>query len=1369
MSRIILAAILFLLVGNLSFSQGNGFFFRHLSTNDGLSHNSVYSIEQDNYGFIWIGTRSGLNRYDGYSFKTYNNNNSNLKNAYINDIFRDSKGRIWVGTQETGLSLYNFASDDFTTFAFNPSDPNNLSRNNIQTIAEDSRGRIWAGSHEDDLYWVNETKGTLVRVNLKQKLPPGSSFERINTIFFESDSLLWLGTLSGLYAYNQFSGKVRQAISVNGNIDTRVLCMFNENQSRLWLGTNTGIVIFDKKNRRIESINTSNSALSNDLILDIERLPDGRVMIATDGGGINIYDPSDGSITQLVSDPNNPNSLSNNSIYEIFIDRYKGLWVGNYLGGINYYSEYDWKFVPIKHQIDDKESLSDNHVRSFFQDKEGKIWIGTLSGLNSYDPGTGKFKYFALDKKEASTRFNAVLAIHEDKEGQLWVGTFGGGIYILDRTRSHIRKFNHPDDLTNSLDKSSIYAISETSNNRLCIASLGGIYILNNNTGKLKRYSTSNSRLSNNTVKVICRDRKGNFWLGTNQGLDYFNPDTEDMEIFLHSNSDTTSLSNNRILSMVESRDGNLWIGTEGGGISILNPLTRKFKTVSSKDGLPDNVINAIIEDDNGLFWLSTNKGLVQYEPISGKIKMYTVADGLQGNEFSQNAAIKSRDGKLYFGGSNGFNAFFPGNLVSNKNKPLVLLTDLYISGKLVKSGTENSPLSNQLFLLDKLKLTNDESNFEIHFSALGTINNGKFLYSIFMKGVDKGWSEYRDIHSANYANLRPGLYTFMVKAINNDGVSSQTPAVIEIRILPPWWKSWWAFILYSLLIFGSLILFMRLNTSRMKVQHQLELERKEKEQIEELNQLKLGFFTNISHEFKTPLTLIMGHLDNLKHAGTEKKAMTITNIERNTRRLLFLINQLLEFRKAESGLMKLMAGKGNIVLFLSGIKESFTDLARKKNITFEIRIKEPIPEIWFDAEKMEKIMFNLLSNAFKYTSEGGSITIEIQLGEYNDSKFKRVSVRFLEIKVIDTGKGIDPDEIGQIFEKFYQGKNIDLHSSKIDSSGIGLAFTKRLVELHHGSIMATSEAGAGTVFSLKLPLGKDHLKDNEIKEESNFQFKKMDFQEISDAYTPDDNPSRPVLIDLPNDHLPILLIVDDNPQICKVIEDKFSSSFRVISANSGIDGLKKATDQLPDIIISDIMMPGMDGIEFCKRIKEDLLTCHIPVILLTAKSGDENLIIGMKTGADAYISKPYNPDILQVTVSNLVSNRTLLKNKFTGEPNFVPAEVVSNKLDEQFLTKIISLIENDVDSDTIDVTKISRELAMSRSVLYRKLKAITGNSIQDFVRIVKLRKAARLLLDTNDPIADISFQSGFSNSKHFSTAFRKQFGKTPSEYRIKA
>jgi len=631
------------------------------------------------------------------------------------------------------------------------------------------------------------------------------------------------------------------------------------------------------------------------------------------------------------------------------------------------------------------------------------------------------------------------------------------------------------------------------------------------------------------------------------------------------------------------------------------------------------------------------------------------------------------------------------------------------------------------------------------------------------MKGLNTDWTEFREDRSVNYSNLSPGFYTLMVKAMNSDGVLNEKPAMIEIRILPPLYKTWWAFTLYGIIVAGLLFLFMRFNISWIHVKNQLQMERNEKEQIEKLNQMKLGFFTNISHEFKTPLTLILGNLDNLKSSGTIRQPETLVNIEKNAQRLLVLINQLLEFRKAENGLMNLKTSKGNIVHFISGIKESFDEFAKVNNVHFVLNSGQDIPDIWFDAEKIEKIIYNLLSNAFKFVFPGGTIEIEIVYKAAETSKPSLGSTGFVEIAIRDTGQGMSPQEMQQVFNRFYQESKPRNQKHNLEGAGIGLAYSKKLVEMHYGEIMVKSEEGVGTSFTFKLPVGKDHLKDDEIREDMNIQLK-IDYQQLAQVYKAE------VPVTVPDqetdENNPLLLVVDDNPMICQVISDKFAGSCKVIIANDGIEGLEKARKYVPDVIISDILMPQMDGIEFCQKIKEELLTCHIPVILLTAKSGEESQIQGIKTGADAYISKPYNPEILHVTVMNLINSRKILRNKFYGKEQFIPAEVVSNKMDEKFLNKLIGLIEEKSEEETIDIAHLCQEIAMSRSALYRKLKALTGNSIQDFVRIVKLRKASRMLLESNDSISEIAFQAGFSNTKYFSTAFKKQFGKTPSGFR---
>lgn len=1348
----------------LSSGQGEELLFKHLTADDGLSHNSVYSINEDSLGFIWVGTRSGLNRFDGTEFKIYDIN-SGLNNTYINTIFRDSKGNLWIGTQEGGLSRYDYERDHFISWSNNPGDTSSLSQDNILSVAEDMNGRIWAGTHDGEINIFDEKNGRFTRLLSDYRLPEGIKVDRINVMLFEEDSILWIGAYSGLFRYDLKNKRLEAVYSDGRFINYWITGLYNENRNILWIGTKSGLIRYDKATLTSRIINVSNSVISSDLITDLTDLEGGDIIIATDGGGLNILDPVTLKISVYSSDPNDPYSLSNNSVYKVYVDKYGSIWTGNYIGGINYYSRFDWKFRPVKHELNNPLSLSDNHVRSFYEDKDGMIWIGTLGGFNRYDPVNKLFKAYTFDKYNLnSLSSNSVLSFYEDSQGMLWIGTFGGGISIFDRKNQTFRKYSNIYDESGSLDKANIYRIIETIDGKLCIASLGGIYLIDINTGTLKRFTSSNSGLSNNTVKALCQDKSGRIWIGTNRGLNRFNPSTEDFELFLHSIDNPNSLSNNRVLCIFEADDNNIWVGTEGGGISVFDQNSKIFSSVTISEGLPDNVINSIVQDDRGLFWITTNKGLVRYDQESKKISTYNIVDGLQGNEFYQNSVLKTRSGDIYFGGPYGFNVFNPQKLVYNTYPPRITLTDLYVSGKMIRVNDEGSPIIKQMPILRSFTLP-FQSDFEIHFSVTGFLSKGKYLCSYYLEGASEGWSEYKNVRSASYSNLRPGKYNFLVKAVNNDGFSSTTDASIEVVILPPWYKTWWAFIMYALVIGSLLFLFMRINYLKVKAKHDLIVKIREKEQLEELNSMKLRFFTDISHEFKTPLTLIMGHMDNLKHLSAEKRAETVTSIEKNAKRLLMLINQLLEFRKAESGLMKLRASKGNIMTLLGSIKESFNELAEIKNISFELEGSSSLPEIWYDSEKLEKIIFNLLSNAFKATPEGGQIRIEVNVSESNRYlKTVKRNDAYISIDVIDNGIGIEPGEIGKIFDLFYQNHKVPSIANGTENSGIGLAYCKSLVELHHGEISVSSKQGKGSVFTVKLPLGKDHLGDDEILDESSFQLK-LDYQSLTNDIL--DSESNFEEINQSGNKLPVMLIVDDNPDVCRVLADKFQSAFYILTAYNGEAGIRKASRHLPDIVISDVLMPVMDGFEFCTRMKTNIMTCHIPVILLTAKSEEENQISGYSSGADAYIAKPYNPDVLKATTDTLIRNRQILRKKFIQQSELVPSEIIDNKLDEEFLTKVISRIEDEKFSENADVTTLCRELAMSRSVMYRKIKMLTGNSIQEFVRVVKLRKASRLLLENSTPISLIAYNSGFSNTKHFSTAFKKLYGKTPSEYRL--
>ncbi|TFH38621.1 MAG: hybrid sensor histidine kinase/response regulator [Bacteroidia bacterium] len=1358
----ILIALIIIIVSISASGQEKELLFSHFFTDDGLSHNSVYAINQDTLGFVWIGTRSGLNRFDGNVFKTYDLNQG-LKDVYINSIFRDSEGEIWIGTQEGGLSRYNYLSDSFDSWLISLDDQASLRRNNVLSVAEDNHGRIWVGSHAGELNIFSKQNLSFEKVEIINETYGDGQPDRINQIYFDSDSTAWLGTFHGLYQLWIPDLNKPATVIINRVLNNWVTSIFRNSDGRLWVGTNSGIFLGNYHDEEFELINTSNSNLSNNMVTDIESFNDGTIIIGTDGGGINIYNVSTGQIEVSDSDPNNQYSLSNNSVYDIFVDRDRSIWVGNYIGGLNYYSSNDWKFTPVRHKLNNPRSLSDNHVRTFCEDSQGNIWMGTLGGLNLYDRKTLAFSSYTFSRSsQNSLSSNTVLSIFEAGENYLWIGTFGGGLNIFDKSQNLFTKFSHPDDQNRSLDRASIYQIADAGKGRIILATLGGIYLVDTVSGRMTRYTSSNSSLSSNTVKALCRDSHGYIWLGTNFGLNRFNPDDGSFVLYIHSTSDPNSLSNNRVLSIVESGDGLIWIGTEGGGVSIFDHLTGKFSAITINEGLSDNVVNAVLQDNNGSYWLSTNKGLVRYNISNEVFSIYTVADGLQGNEFYQNSSLKASDGSLFFGGPYGFNNFDPQLLKISPVPPVIIFTDLSISGRIVRDFNEKSPLNKQLCLQELLRFPY-HSSFEIHFSVPGSPNSNKYQFAYFLEGAGEDWTEFQKAQSANFSNLRPGNYTFFVRAINNDGIISDNLASIRIKILPPWWKTWWVFIIYSFIIGGLLLVLLHLNNSKIIARHELQNEVREREQLESLNQMKLSFFTDISHEFKTPLTLILGHLDNLRTTATHGKGKTLLIIESNARRLLLLINQLLEFRKAESGLMRLNASKGNIMALINTIKESFSDLALRKRIDLKIVAEEPVPDLWFDSEKMEKIVFNILSNAFKYTNEGGSILVEIGKDNHPDERARRGETEYLQIRFMDSGRGIARDEIDYIFDRFNNPVPSTGNSPKPEGSGIGLAFSKRLVELHHGKISVKSEEGKGAEFIISFPLGKDHLADSEIKGDNEYHLK-LDYHSIENDSRFDGND---IVNIVPNKRSkPIMLIVDDNPAVCQVITEKFHSGFTVISASDGKAGIQKARLYLPDIVISDIMMPYLDGFEFCNLVKTNMSTSHIPVILLTAKSGEEDQIHGYTTGADAYIAKPYNPELLRATVDNLMNSRKILRKKYIDQANNIPSELFENKLDEEFLRKLVETIESEKFSENLDVATLCNELGMSRSVLYRKIKMLTDNSIQEFVRIVKLRKAARLLLSAGNPISDIAFVSGFSNTKHFSTAFKKLYGKTPSQYR---
>lgn len=1360
-------------------SRVNEIVFRHITTQEGLSSNIVYSFIEDDFGFIWIGTRNGLNRFDGSQFRIYDQFTGGLKSSHINAIYIDVFGRLWIGTYNGGIALYDQNRDIFISHILDPVDTKALSKNNVQAITGDSQGNIWFGTNGGGLYLCKRSGDSLMMVQPDIVEPHDFSISRIKCLLLENDSTLWIGSYDGLVRYNLNSGKMQVVLKRETDLRTRPQVLLDYSEEVIYVATDgEGIIELNKKSGDFTFINSDNSALPDNLIRDLKLNEDGDILIGSDGGGLIIMDPDSYKMSVNQMDVNDANTLSNNSVYTVFLDRHNNMWIGNYAGGINFYSKYDRKFLPVRHEVNNPNSLSENNVRTIFLDSRDQLWIGTKGGLNLFKPETGQFRIFITDKdsRKSSLSSNTIMSLMDDGRGNLWVGTFSGGINILDLDTYEIRKFDHPDDKNGSLQQSHIYDMVLTRNDVIWIASMGGLYGYDLKKDTLKRYQTGDSNLLDNGVKVLYEDSKGRLWIGTNNGLNALFHGDEVFRTYQSSANDLNSLTNNRIISIFENDDGKLWIGTEGGGINILDPETNELEFLSTADGLPDNVINCVIKDHHGHYWITTNKGLVDYYPNEDHLRVFTEADGLQGNEFYPNTGLITSDRKIYIGGPEGLNTFYPDSLVSNISRPHLLLTDLYLYNKPAIIGENQSPLSKQLFLQESIVLKHKQNNVSIHFSVIGFINARKSKYSTFLEGFDKDWSEYSDNRSATFTNLDPGKYVFRVKAVNSEGLESGEPASLNIRVKPPPWKTAVAYVIYGVLLIVLLLLF-RANTIRwINVRNELEMQRREKKHTEELNQMKLRFFTNVSHEFRTPLTLIRGHLHKLLTQSDEKKREDATRIiGQNVNRLLRLITELLDFRKAESGLASLAAEHLNIVEFLQNIKSNYNDVADNRNIRFRFHVPASVPNVWFDPAKIEKVMFNLLSNAFKFTDDGGEIDISIVLKDPTQALNIQDDVRqveplksesdFVQIRVRNTGEGISDEDIDLVFERFYQAEKLleGKHYQIQRGSGIGLAYSKKLVELHHGRISVKSNLDVETVFTVELPVGDSHLsKEEKAKEHPQGYTLKIDSEDINNELMTRIHDSG-IQIELSK---PTILVVEDNPSVVDLIRDQLEQEFNIVPAGNGEEGLQMAVKYAPELVITDLMMPVMNGIELTKELKSNIATSHIPVILLTARTDEESQIEGMEIGVDAYINKPYNPDLLKVSVKKMIESRQLLKRKFSGFSTLVPAEVTNNRLDEKFLDKLIGVVEELTGESALDVVSVSREMGMSRSVLYRKIKSISGYTIQEFVKVCKLKKAANALINGNMSIAEIAYSSGFSNSKHFSTSFRKHFGVTPTEFR---
>ena len=1359
-------------------AQQTGTLFSHFNIHNGLIMNNVEYIHIDMDGFVWLGTYAGLQRFDGYAFKNYTyepDNPSSISDNFISCIFEDNSANLWIGTEANGLNVFKKEQESFRVFLHDPSNPKSLASNSIprasKVITQDGNGHIW----------VN-TEAGLNRIDLND-----FSFESYygdlsgQLVFDESEHALWIAG----DRLKKFDLKTKKLSYYDSGPTNSIL---QDTHGNIWLGTDEGALILPKHAEKMVPLED---------FLEKQGYPAWNNEVLTGQPVSNFYEDYRGNIwfsirDQLVyldreqhradifrHEPDNENSPTGYSISGIYGNKSGVLWISYLNQGVSKVNINLKKFNVYRRIPGDPNSLNGNTIRSVFVDRKKYLWVGTYdNGLNRINLETNEIKHYRhLPRDPGSLVSNYITAIHVDRNERLWIGSFNTGICYADDIyqpgQLEFSTFTLMPDLE-------IHEFTEDPAGRIWISTQYGFFIYDG--GEFIQYGGLENQVPevrDLNIQSVVFVPPNIFWLATwKSGLCRLiihadpmissGPGKDILEIHDNLRDQSAARIENSFITIHRDDRGRIWLGSYYNGLIrvVEKDAGPEFIKYDKSSGAPENLVYGLTSDRQGNIWISTVNGLGRFDPETEQFMNYYMSDGLQSSEFIWDASFRDSDGRLYFGGVNGLNAFYPEDIIDNQDLPKVFISKLIINNQEVRIGDEfhgRMILQKGISYTDQITLSHRDPVFSLEFTAMDNVNPWEVQYRYMLTGFDQDWimtdAENRIVR---YTNLNPGNYVFQVKASNSDGIWNDVPATLDITILTPWWKSWWAIMIYVGVFALLLIAFRHFILGRAQLIHEAKMEHLEREKTEEMYQMKLRFFTNISHEFRTPLTLILGPLQKIiKDLGGDRRfARQIATIRRNSDRLFRLIDQVIEFRRIETNKIRLNAAKGDIVRFLRELTDSFEEAACERSISLEFQSEFDTCELWYDENKIDKVVYNLLSNAFKFTPDKGIIFVRISRARLQDPQKE-----FVEIRIEDNGIGISDEDQEHIFDRYFRVENPD--SFVQTGSGIGLSLSRELTELHSGKIVVESQLGKGTAFRVFLPLGKEHLSPDEIVDHAEVrtdppvslkQFALKDEQEYFDRY----DPMQPQLDQ--GDH-PLLLIVDDDKELRDFIKTNFSPDFIVIEAENGNEGFSMALKNNPDIIISDIMMPVMDGMAMCRKLKTDIKTSHIPIILLTAKAGEESKIEGLDTGADTYIAKPFTIKLMQVQISNILENRKKLRKKFSREMVLQPSEIAITSIDAAFLQKAIKKVEEHMSDTDFSVESFIRHMGMSRSRMHRKLKALTAQSTSEFIRTIRLKRAATLLEKSQLPVEEISYAVGFSSTAYFSKCFRIQFGVPPTEY----
>lgn len=1425
--------------------------FQHLTIEDGLAQNMVDCMLQDSQGFMWFGTWNGLSRFDGYNFQTYNterNDTEALGNNFVYSLVEDAYGNLWVGTRE-GLYVYLYNRDKFekAAYLFNGEGIDLHAR--VHSLAVSDGNLLLVGT-EKGLLTLNiqndQAQITSSQVYSKSILESLKN-EEVRDLLVASDGELWAGTDNGVFIVGKDGKKLEKLVSQLGSnslSSNHIQSLYQDSQGAFWVGTDFGLNRFDPVSRQVLPFfhDPANlKSLPHNSIMDILEDGSGRLLVAT-LGGLSIMEGEELGFTNHKNEFYSEHSLTNNFVNSLAKDENGNIWIGTERGGVNYYNINQNIFEHFEFSVDDDNSLSNRTVNSVFEDDK-YLWVGTAGGgLDRFNPSTGQFKNYSYNAQNINTlSSDFITGLLRDNEGNLWASSWGAGLNkLVNEGRADERFQRYQSNGQNGLTSNFVSSMTVDGDGQLWVGTLSGLFKFNIDSGLFEQIKSDEGDQSITEVGCLEFDSEGNLWVGTRIGLYKLIFDGNDMSIekFTHDPDNSFSISGNYVISVQEDADGDMWFGTYGQGLNLLRRGSDKFEVINTDNGLGNNIIYGIQQDNEKNLWLSTDYGLSRLNPQTKQIRNFYISDGLLNNQYYWSASFKNKQGKLYFGGMMGMDAFDADWIKDVDIAPKVVITDLKLFNESIipqKGFNGVEVIDTNPSRAEEVNLSYKEKNFGIEFSSLNYQEPEMIRYAYILDGFEKDWNYVTsDRRYASYTNLKPGEYTFKVKASGANGEFGTETTEIKVIIAPPFWDTAWFKGLMIVLLAGAIFGYNRWRTYNLKRQ-KLILEEQVKERTERINKqkealaaqalelkdkneeleeqqsliagqnqrlehqnkeitvqhnklkdlnkklnlvsrLRLSFFTNISHEFRTPLTLIIGPLERLrKSEGLSSDVKTsLDTMHRNAQRLLHLINQIMDFRKIEKGKMELKVSRASIADLTKDVFTAFESLASVKNISFHYKHKNVPSEVWFESRKMENILYNLLSNAFKYTPENGEVTLEVTGLTMKNSKLSAEdstddNQSVISIKVCDSGTGISKENLPLIFKRFYRIESEE--AFQINGSGIGLALTEELIKAHHGDIFVDSELGRGSVFEIQFPCLKSSYESTEVTElgtsglgiQEQIDVLKDELMSASKAMREAHGMSFIYKKDRPT-----VLVVEDNGDLRRFMTHRLNETYNILEAPDGEEGIKLVKEETPELIISDVMMPKVDGLELCSFIKSNLGTCHIPVILLTAKSSVEHQIQGYELGADDYLAKPFNFDLLESRVQNLIDSRTALRHQFIQSPNFKVEKATTNSNDERFLTKAIEVVEAHLHNSGFSVQEFIQEMHVSRSFLHNKLTALTNQSTAEFINCMRMKKALSLLQETEKNISEVAYAVGYNDPKYFTRLFTKFYGESPKKYLVR-